>query len=1398
MKNKCLAKKITAIALAAAILFCVAPLFGLSDVLLDEVSAAEWLTEGSYSYTVNSLNEATIMKCDNYISGDVVIPSTLGGATVTKIHGDNKYLNYNGAFKECSRMTSLVIPDTVTEIGEYAFYRCSKMTSVDLGKGVKTIGRHAFEFCSALKTVTIPDNVTSVGECAFYGCNTLTEASIGANADIGKTVFRSCGKLGEITVSENNPYVSVEDNVLFNKDKTRLLAFAAANGITDYTVPETVTSIDDYVFYNNKNITSVTFGSALKEIGDYAFGSCSALGSVNFSDGIEIIGDYAFNACSSLTSITIPDSITAIGYSAFYGCNALADITLPDKNFSLGSYAFGNTAYSTDENNSENGILYIGSHLISVESGTTELHIKDGTKNISSSGFGSGPYTDVYIPASLNESFSSLLCKVKTAGYSVAEDSEYYSAENGVLFNKDKTVLLKYPVESAATEYTVPDSVKVITDRAFESCKNLVKLIIPDSVNEIGTYAFNGSVLLSDVQLGSGIAKVGTYAFNNCDALTSIVIPTAGALGEHMFENCNALASVSLPNGITSISRSAFCNCVSLKNINIPDSVTVICENAFDGCTSLENIPLHEKMTEIKSCAFRNCDAVTEITVPESVKIIGSVAFSECDNLATVILPDNLTEIGSSILENTAYYNNPDNWEDGFMYYKHYLLGSDYDIVKGDYTVKEGTTLLADRAFFWCTGLSSVTLPEGITKISNQAFQSAHLLKSVSIPSTVTEIGDGAFQFVEGMKTIELPKGLKKIGELAFCECSGLERIEIPEGVTRIERSTFDAGNRYSNLAEIVLPDSINYIGEEAFYDCEKLTEITIPKGVKSIEEDTFGGCMALSNMTLPASIETIHGGAFSDTDVLLEINYLGNEEDWNEIVINENNDDLLSKNIIFNTHEHALNQTGETASTCTDEGAKDFVCDICGKAEQESIAATGHAWGEPVWSWNGYTQATASFTCKTDGSHSEAISATVKSQSEDATCTVGGKITYTATAEFNGKTYNDEKIETSSASGHAWQSPVWSWSSDNKATAEFVCGNNSEHMEILNADSYSTSKTDATCTSDGEIKYTAVAEFEGTVHSNIKTEIIPATGHSMKADEWSWNGYDSATLSFVCESDSAHVQNKNAVITSKTTPATSNNDGETVYTATVSFENKTYTDIKTEVLPATGPLWQENKEFGVSAGYDDDCFNEEVELNVKEINGYSEKGGSYLADGETYRQIYLYNIKMLNKKSEVVQPNSGKYVTIKAPIPEQFRDRTDFMIFHWFTGGGIETLSTDNKDQAWVENGYICFRTGKFSEFAIYVKSSVKIKEAPKSIVCNYKGELNLEGIELLVTTNGKTETVTDTSRMRVVGLDSTKLGEQTVKIYCGEDFTELTVRVEYAWWQWIIRILLLGFLWY
>ena len=757
-------------------------------------------------YPVTSIGRSAFYNCRKLTS--VTIPSS-----VTSIGDD--------AFYGCSGLTSVTIPSSVTSIGRRAFYNCSGLTSVAIPSSVTSIGDDAFNGCSGISTiivdygetfhirmilsgsglpalppyeafvekkpdggpyketvdgvewifsvsngesqvgsgsssspaipkattgaVTIPSklgycSVTSVGDYAFYNCSGLTSVTIPSSVtSIGGRVFYDCNSLMLISVDEGNASYCSVDGVLYSKAKTELICHPAGKR-GDMMISEGVTSIWEWAFYNCSGLKSVTIPSSVTSIGESAFRDCSELTSVTIPEGVTSIGKETFYGCSGLTSVTIPSGITSIGMDAFRNCSGLKSVTIPSSVTGIGISAFCGC------------------------SGLASVTIPSSVTNIGRATFG----------GCIGLTSVTILEGVARIGESSFEDC------------------------IGLTLVTIPSSVTSIGMDAFRNCSGLKSVTIPSSVTGIGISAFCGCSGLTSVTISEGVTIIGEGAFAWCSGLTSVTIPSSvTSIVRRAFEGCSGLVSfvvdaanpnysstngllcskdgktliagvngnVTIPEGVTSISDTAFEGYVGLTSVTIPSSVTSIGNYAFYGCIGLTSVTIPSSVMSIGDRVFEYCSGLTSVTIPEGVTSIGEEAFYGCTNLTSVTIPSSVTSIGNYAFQNCSGLTSV--------------------------TISEGVASIGKWAFNGCSGIETVTIPACVTHLSD-AFPSAYSkIREVVICDGVTSIGKDAFWNCSGLTSVTIPSSVTSIGIRAFSDCSGLDSIFYKGNAPSIDESCF-------------------------------------------------------------------------------------------------------------------------------------------------------------------------------------------------------------------------------------------------------------------------------------------------------------------------------------------------------------------------------------------------------------------------------------------------------------------------------------------------------------------------------------------------------------------------------------------------------------------------------
>ena len=375
--------------------------------------------------------------------------------------------------------------------------------------GTKVVCDRAFCLCSSLTEIVIPNSVASIGDSAFLGCISLTEIVI-PNSVIclnGNPFIGWKGKLECLS-----PSFVYEDNILFNKDKSRIISFRNQK-LTLYVIPNSVTSIGDSAFYDCRSLSNIVISNSVTSIGDSAFEGCKSLGSLVIPNSVTNIGKGAFKWCKSLAEVVIPNSVTNIGEFAFCGCSSLAEVVIPNSVTNIGKGTFANC------------------------SSLAEVVISDGVTSIGNNAFMSCSSLEyISIP-------KSVICLNGNPFYLWNGKLECLSPnfiyEDDVLFNKDKSKIISFRNQKL-TLYVIPDGVTSIGDSAFYGCRSLSNIVIPNSVTSIGDSAFKGCKSLGSLVIPNSVTNIGKGAFKWCKSLVEIVIPNSvTSIGDSAFRHDN-------------------------------------------------------------------------------------------------------------------------------------------------------------------------------------------------------------------------------------------------------------------------------------------------------------------------------------------------------------------------------------------------------------------------------------------------------------------------------------------------------------------------------------------------------------------------------------------------------------------------------------------------------------------------------------------------------------------------------------------------------------------------------------------------------------------------------------------------------------------------------------------
>lgn len=861
------------------------------------------LEDGDAELTIGTGNNSTYFYDDKGSSFEIY---PMFCNTLSELYW-GRPLKYSSAYSSPfaqSNLNKVTFGPIVSFIPKYTFFNCWGLNTVDVKGGIgqwcnfdfTDLYTSPFSCYDGMKmampgeeviepivtfdgkelrgVVVIPDEVTSIPSHGFqYGCSGITELTIPAGVtSIADGAFKGLSSLSTIQLAMANTNFVVDDNVLYDIDKTKILCFPQLRA-GDYTMPETITEMGDYQFYNCINLTGVTLSSKIKTIGQYAFANCTKLPAITIPAMVETIGQYAFANCEKLTSITIPASVKAIKNYAFENCTGITNVVIEDSDspLELGMGSVYKQEYVIDPNYPDMGwyndnnyglfgfsplkTLYIGRNL------TLSNFSDSGSSMYGSSNYyylGKGTLTRVEIgskvtglPAGL---FKNNTCSINEVNYdgTITDWCNITFADATATPFYCSNAILHLQGSPLHSQVNIPEGATKIGAYSFYGQHGVSSIIVPSTVTTIEPYAFNNG-FISEIYINAKavIALTNTNSFTSntsifivdeavpdykADATWSLLIDqiypkgflqvtvdlVAMTSSPALLPALNALEQVNGEYRITALTNLKIRGTMNgwdilmirnkmpnLRTLDLSEATILDNDGGYEYYQGY-----HTTANTISSYSFYNLTNLRKVVLPQNITSIDYNAFYGCSNLQEVLdMPESCTRIGSSAFANSGLTS--------------IIIGEGVRIIEGsafencsslrDVTMGKNVKTISWAAFSNCYNLSNLTLVKGLETIESGAFLNCNSLRNLVFPTTLRRIESGAFQYCSSLTNIDFAEGLEYIGGSAFNGCSNLKNLHLPTSLRNIESSAFQY---CTSLSDVHVPSMLQQIGDNAFTGC--------------------------------------------------------------------------------------------------------------------------------------------------------------------------------------------------------------------------------------------------------------------------------------------------------------------------------------------------------------------------------------------------------------------------------------------------------------------------------------------------------------------------------------------------------------------------------------------------
>ena len=658
--------------------------------------------------------------------------------TLTRVAFTGNYVTnlYNNLFDGCTGITSISLPKTLQSINGYVFRNCSKLSEIVVPEGVTTVGEHCFENCTSLTSVSLPTTLKVLENHLFNNCNKLESFVFQPTMDtVEEHCFDQCLSLknlrfddgtSTITLSTvvsmfgdsplENMYVGRNIDYTLIEGKEKEAPFYNRSTLTNVTISDKggVTYLRPYFIYGASTLPGINVPDNVLEIGMYAFAECSSLEEAVLSKNLSLIDEGLFDQDIALKSLIIPGAVNAVNQYALRGCGALQDLRFEDSTNPLTAAIARSGMGMCGDTHLEN--LYIGRNIrysAADSDGYSPFYNLTSLKNVTFSNAGMVTECNDYLlagcstvenlslPESLvtigNHTFSDMTtlqyCRMFNNVESVGEYGFAGDVNLTDLTFSKKVKTLRNNLFMNCTSlplFTVHPAVTSIEDNAFMNCNSLATLSFTDSNdllnigrrNENGNFAamfsdspvqslylsrwliynideesyapFYNRSTLTDLRFGETLGDIGKFLFEKCSSIATVNIPGVESIGEKAFYDCTALSGLTFNSGTKSLGEQTFANCTALKNVVLPPTVVSVSDGCFMNDHDLVTLDLGNSLEIIGPSAFSGCASLSELNFPKTLYGLGVESFKGCENLSYVTIPDGcrLSSIGARAFQN--------------------------------------------------------------------------------------------------------------------------------------------------------------------------------------------------------------------------------------------------------------------------------------------------------------------------------------------------------------------------------------------------------------------------------------------------------------------------------------------------------------------------------------------------------------------------------------------------------------------------------------------------------------------------------------------------------------------------------------------------------------------------